>query len=66
MLAAHLSAYSSNELKIYLSPMGSDSHDSLEASRAIVSLKRAHQLIAAHFKKTPSNVNVLIAPGTLL
>ncbi len=64
MLTAHLSAYSATELTLYLSPKGDDGLDGQSASRSILSLKRAHQLIAAHFKKSPSNVNVLIAPGT--
>lgn len=63
MLTAQLSAYA-GDLTIYLSPKGNDSQDGQTAARAILTLKRAHQLVAAHFKKTPSHVNVLIAPGT--
>lgn len=57
-------SFSSTTLNIHLSPRGDDSLDGSTATKAVLSLKRAHQIVSSHFKKTPSDVNILIAAGT--
>ncbi|WPU64056.1 hypothetical protein [Peredibacter starrii] len=56
-------AFSTTSLTIYLAPNGVDTQDGLTSSRPILTLKRAHDLVTAHFKKSPSNVNIQLAPG---
>ena len=58
-----LNAFSTTSLTIYLAPNGVDTQDGLTSSRPILTLKRAHDLVTAHFKKSPSNVNIQLAPG---
>lgn len=61
LISSH--AISASTLNIYLSPKGADTQDGLSATKAILTLKRAHELVAAQFKKAPSHVNIQLAPG---
>ncbi|WP_408097065.1 hypothetical protein ACJVC5_18685 [Peredibacter sp. HCB2-198] len=63
LLTFSFHSFSSSTLNIYLSPKGVDTQDGLSAAKAVLTLKRAHELVAAHFKKSPSNVNIQLAPG---
>lgn len=63
LLLISFNAFSVSNLTIYLSPNGVDTQDGLTTTRPIRTLKRAHDLVAAHLKKTPSNVNIQLAPG---